>query len=578
MEFSLLNMMPGNLAEALCATLLHSLWEGLALSLLAGAVMVSTKNTSAAKRYNMLIGLMLVFTVAVAVTFAVLYQGKPVSVQSIAATDGNAPVNNIVNQAVVTRQTSFIANAGTYLNNHAAGIVLVWLLIVSARCLQLLTGLHGLYHLKRKSVFAVDESWERYVSAMAARMGIPGIVHIAGSGLAKVPMVIGHLKPLILLPVGLLTALPPAEVEAILVHELAHIRRRDYLVNLLQSLLEIVFFFNPAVLWLSALIRTERENCCDDIAVSQTSSKVNYIRALVSCQQYRQSAPAFAMAIKDKEGHLLSRVKRMVSGNNQSLSLRERSLLGVVLLAAMLFTAAFTNAAGINGMVVKATQLIKKEMPVKKQNAKLTMETHDTLSRRASLLQPVINDDTIKKAREKEAADTLKKLVTQDSITQINRLGKLKGSLGSMTGNNEKSLSEMKRLAKMDSINLAERFKQLQAVKNNDPAYKARTAEYKASTTGYQQSAYKDYNKPYEPSKEPTIGDKVTEELIKDGLAAENSPSLSFKLSEKEMIINGKKQPDEIFQKYKAKFVPPLTGKNGWTLYHNYDTDTQTKP
>lgn len=578
MELSLLNIMPGNLAEALCATLLHSVWQGLVLALIAGAVMVSTKNTSAAKRYNILIGLMLVFTVAIAVTFAVLYQNKPAAVQGVTVAIGKVPVSNMANQAGISNQPSFISNVGAYLNNHAANIVLVWLLIVCARSLQLLTGLHGLYHLKRKSVFAVDESWERYVSAMAARMGIPGIVCIAESGLAKVPMVIGHLKPLVLLPVGLLTALLPAEIEAILVHELAHIRRRDYLVNLLQSLLEIVFFFNPAVLWLSSLIRAERENCCDDIAVLQTSSKVNYIRALVSCQEYRQSAPAYAMAIKDKESHLLTRVKRMASGTNQSLSLRERSLLGAVLLGAVLFTAAFTNAASINRLVVKTAQIVKNEIPSQKEAVKAAVKAHDTTSRKASFMPPVINDDTTKKARENKAADSLKKLVKQDSLAaQAKGLGRLNGSLGTIkTGS--LSLPEQKRLAKLDSINLVERFKQLQAVKNNDPAYKASSADYKATTTGYQQSAQKDYNKPYEPSKEPTVGDKVTEELIKDGLAADNSPSLNFKLSDKEMIINGKKQPDEIFQKYKAKFVPALTGKNGWTLFHNYDTSTETKP
>jgi bla regulator protein BlaR1 len=80
-------------------------------------------------------------------------------------------------------------------------------------------------------------------------------------------MVIGNLKPVILMPIGLLTALTTEEVEAILMHELAHIKRRDYLVNLLQSLMEIVFFFNPAVLWISQLIKAERENCCDDLAL-----------------------------------------------------------------------------------------------------------------------------------------------------------------------------------------------------------------------------------------------------------------------------------------------------------------------
>jgi beta-lactamase regulating signal transducer with metallopeptidase domain len=84
----------------------------------------------------------------------------------------------------------------------------------------------------------------------------------------------------------MLTTLPASEIEAILLHELAHIRRRDYLVNLLQSFSDIIFFFNPAVLWLSSLIRDERENCCDDIAIGEVKNKKQFIHALLSFQEY----------------------------------------------------------------------------------------------------------------------------------------------------------------------------------------------------------------------------------------------------------------------------------------------------
>jgi len=90
-------------------------------------------------------------------------------------------------------------------------------------------------------------------------------------------MVIGLVKPAILVPLGLLSNLPPGQVEAVLLHELAHIRRKDYLVNLLQSFAEAIFFFNPAVLWISSLIREERENCCYDIAIGGIKNKNKFI-------------------------------------------------------------------------------------------------------------------------------------------------------------------------------------------------------------------------------------------------------------------------------------------------------------
>src|SRR5476651_2673010 len=178
------------------------------------------------------------------------------------------------------------------------------------------------------------------------------------SGIAKVPMVIGHLKPVILIPIGLINSLSSDEVEAILIHELAHIQRRDYLVNILQSFMEIVFFFNPAVLWISKLIKAERENCCDDIAVTQTSSKVNYISALVSCQEYQLNVPAYSMALAGNKNSLVDRVKRIISSRNQSLNVVEKALLTICLVAVGLCMSAYAAREDIKRTVHKVVAAI----------------------------------------------------------------------------------------------------------------------------------------------------------------------------------------------------------------------------
>ena len=113
------------------------------------------------------------------------------------------------------------------------------------------------------------------------------------------PVVIGHLKPVILIPLGCLAGLPADQVEAILLHELAHIRRSDYFVNFLQNITESIFFFNPGLLWISSLIKEERENCCDDIALEQTKNKRGLVQALISFkeQELYGSGSALARAI-----------------------------------------------------------------------------------------------------------------------------------------------------------------------------------------------------------------------------------------------------------------------------------------
>ena len=133
------------------------------------------------------------------------------------------------------------------------------------------------------------------------------------STLVDVPTVIGWLKPVVLLPASAVAALSPQQLEAILAHELAHIRRHDYLVNLLQTLVETVLFYHPAVWWLSRRIRIERENCCDDLAVSLCGDPVAYANALADLESLRsETAPTHHIAMAATGGALLQRVRRLL--------------------------------------------------------------------------------------------------------------------------------------------------------------------------------------------------------------------------------------------------------------------------
>ncbi|EHQ29878.1 M56 family metallopeptidase [Mucilaginibacter paludis] len=361
MNFSTVKVLPDDVMKALCNTLLHSLWQGLLLAAIAALIIVCTRKQTAAKRYNLLLVTLGLFALGIGLTFAIELKGASAGlntpgIDQTAIAANNHPAQPITNP--VLAPLTFTDYLTAYFNRNTQAVVLIWLIIVCVRSLQLVTGLHSLYYLRRKAIAPVDGVWQSRVQQLALQLGIRQVVGIAQSGLARVPMVIGHLKPLILIPAGMITALPPAEVEAILIHELAHILRKDYLANLLISLMEILFFFNPAVWWITSLIRAERENCCDDIAIAQTSSKVNYIRALVSCQEYQLSAPAYAMAFARKPNHLLNRATRLLSNSNQSLNLAEKSLLAFGLVAAGLLMAAFSNAGQISKLVTATTSAV----------------------------------------------------------------------------------------------------------------------------------------------------------------------------------------------------------------------------
>jgi HEAT repeat protein len=123
-------------------------------------------------------------------------------------------------------------------------------------------------------------------------------------------MVVGWLRPVILLPASALTGLSPQQLEAILAHELAHIRRHDYLINLLQAVVETLLFYHPAVWWVSRRIRQEREHCCDDLAVAVCGDSLTYARALLEMEQLRAAGPQLAMAANG--GSLMNRIQRLV--------------------------------------------------------------------------------------------------------------------------------------------------------------------------------------------------------------------------------------------------------------------------
>jgi hypothetical protein len=148
------------------------------------------------------------------------------------------------------------------------------------------------------------------VEALARRLSVSRPVRLAQSALVEVPTVIGVLRPLILLPATAMTGLSAEQLDAILAHEIAHIRRHDYFINLIQTVIETLLFYHPAVWWLSGRIRQERENCCDDIASHVCENPIRYAEALVRMEELR--APAGGLAMAATGGNLALRIRRLL--------------------------------------------------------------------------------------------------------------------------------------------------------------------------------------------------------------------------------------------------------------------------
>lgn len=328
------------LLKTFCWTLIHSLWQGLVAAALAGLVILFTRQSTARTRYNMLGAILVLFILSSLVTFIIqlsIFSGN----SSPATILSDLTSVNVIetDQQVIPQSAGTINLLIDWLNENAGLFMGWWAVFFLFNAIKLLTGIGSVNRLCRHRVHQPGNEWIEKVSELGQSLGLTQKVRLLQSELVKVPVTFGYLKPVILLPVGLLAHLPADQVETILIHELAHIRRRDYLVNLIQKFTESIYFFNPALLWISSLIRQEREACCDDIVMENIQHRSSYLNALVSFQELNLAGNNYAMTIATKRNYLLNRVKRMLTRENKNLNLMEKVFLstGIVLLMAFSF-------------------------------------------------------------------------------------------------------------------------------------------------------------------------------------------------------------------------------------------------
>ena len=190
-------------------------------------------------------------------------------------------------------------------------VVVLWLGGVLVLSLRLASGWVTARRLATVGTRPAPQARVAALARLAARLRVTRPVRVLESAVVQVPAVIGWLRPVILLPASALTGLTPLQLDALLAHELAHVRRHDYLVNLLQTAIETLLFYHPAVWWVSRRVREEREHCCDDLAVAACGDAHFYATALLGMEQLRVDAPAFALAAGG--GSLMGRIRRLVA-------------------------------------------------------------------------------------------------------------------------------------------------------------------------------------------------------------------------------------------------------------------------
>ena len=344
------------LIQAFSWMLIHSLWQGLLLAVFTAVVLLFTRRSSAAVRYNLVLVQFLLFVLACAGTFIWEWNKSPLpAVVPLAGTIGGNATHLFNLDAESIKQ--FATTSIRYFTANAPAVVLLWLFVLFI--FRSVSGNGQAWFrstvLKTSTPMRLLLTGKDRVEVLCQKLQLKRGVQLLESTFVKVPMVIGHLKPVILIPMGLLAGLPAEQVEAVLLHELAHIRRHDYFVNFLQTIAETVFFFNPGLLWISSLLRDERENCCDDIALAQTKNKTEFVQALISFKEHALYGTAYQMAFPGKKNHLLRRVTRILNNKNKTLGPAEKVffMMGIVILSVIVATAAIAQIKTVDYVSAK---------------------------------------------------------------------------------------------------------------------------------------------------------------------------------------------------------------------------------
>jgi len=354
---ALLDIVLGAVAEPVMHTLLHFLWQGSLVALGLAGLLLVFRPRRAEVRYRWACAALLLMVVLPMVTGARFMinrsnawggidRSAPVLTSTIVTgaadhdpTDTpwetSAAIKHLARAVPVADTSSGVA--GDLLRQvalrvedpqTARWILFAWLVGVFLLSIAHMGGWIRVQQLRRLQVEPVAPRWQQEADRLCEAMGFKKGVRVLRSAAVQVPAVIGWLKPVVLLPVSALSGLPTKQLECLLAHELAHIWRRDYLVNLLQICAETLLFYHPAVWWVSRQIRDERENCCDDIAAAVTGDRLLYARALVDLEELRLASPRLALGADG--GSLLLRVKRLIGGPEMSLQNSRHLLSGTL--------------------------------------------------------------------------------------------------------------------------------------------------------------------------------------------------------------------------------------------------------
>lgn len=359
-----------------------SLWQGAVLWLL--YQLTANRKTSPVFKHNMAATLLVIATGWFGYTFI----GKFNDVSAVSAGSVWTETVSGPTSGLFFLQSDLLVLFNQFLPYFSAAYLII-LLVLTAR----LTKAY-LYakRLQTTGLVAIDNMWIDRVERYTNRLGIVQQVRIYLSEYIDVPATLNYFKPVILLPVAAFNQLTPEQVESVILHEMAHIKRKDYLINILVSVMEILLFFNPFVHLLTTSLRKERENCCDDFVLQFRFDPHSYASALLSLEQMRITRlPATVLAATGNKNQLLGRVKRIMNVKGNQLNYGHR-LLALLLVTFLLISAAWLapekHAGEVVGTEQAKTSGEKEDTPPDSSEKAAIIQSESVVTKPATPLPP----------------------------------------------------------------------------------------------------------------------------------------------------------------------------------------------
>ena len=310
-------------ARALGWSLIHFLWQGTLIAVALELVLVGLRGSSAQLRYLVRCAALVLMGAAPVLTFWLVLG------QDVPAIEGPAAAG-----ALGAWSGELWPVALTVAWSIGAGLFAARLCRDYLRIRRLHSAAAGT---------ALPRAWQARFDGLASALGTRALARVVDSAVLSAPTVIGWIKPVVLIPARVLTGLSRDQIEALMAHELAHVMRHDFIVNLLQSALEALLFYHPAVWWVSKGIRAEREYCCDDVALGVTTDRVSYARALTTLESWRGRELQIGMSTLG--GSLMHRIQRLLGQQAGAPARRPLSILVSLLAVSILGATTLSHAA-----------------------------------------------------------------------------------------------------------------------------------------------------------------------------------------------------------------------------------------